>query len=98
MMNIIIAKNEVVPFYEFIGHEEPTTIKGAYYVYGGSKEKTVDCVVYDPSNEIIYKRTKSPQGIIMFDSTTPGEYAFVFSNFDNIKEVVITLALHTFEE
>ena len=49
MMNTIVEKNSVEALYEYIGHETPTTIKGAYYVYGGSKEKSISCVVYDPN-------------------------------------------------
>lgn len=49
MMNVIVEKNSVESLYEYIGHEKPTTIKGAYYVYGGSKEKSISCIVYDPN-------------------------------------------------
>ena len=36
MINTIVEKNQVEALYEYIGHENPTTIKGAYYVYGGN--------------------------------------------------------------
>ena len=36
MINVIVEKNQVEALYEYIGHETPTTIKGAYYVYGGN--------------------------------------------------------------
>ena len=81
MINVIVDKNSVVAVYESIGHESPTKIKGAYYVYGGSKDKSISCVVYDPNRSILYKRKGSPQGILIFDTTVPGEYSIVFSNY-----------------
>ena len=36
--------------------------------------------MYDPNRDVVYKRKGSAQGIIMFDTTVPGEYAIVFSN------------------
>ena len=60
MLNVIVEKNTVESFAEWIGHETPTIIKGAYYVYGGSKEKSISCVVYGPNREILYKRKASP--------------------------------------
>lgn len=98
MMNTIVEKNSVEALYEYIGHETPTTIKGAYYVYGGSKDKSISCVVYDPNRQILYKRKGSPQGILVFKTTVPGEYSVVFSNFQAGQDIVVTLALHTFEE
>ena len=98
MMNTIIEKNSVEALYEYIGHTKPTTIKGAYYVYGGSKEKSISCVVYDPDRNVLYKRKGSPQGILVFDTTVPGEYSVVFSNFQSGQDIIVTLALHTYEE
>ena len=60
MINVIVDKNSVVAVYESIGHEVPTKIKGAYYVYGGSKDKSISCIVYDPNRAILYKRKGSP--------------------------------------
>lgn len=98
MMNTVIEKNSVEALYENIGHTTPTTVKGAYYVYGGSKEKAISCVVYDPDRNILYKRKGSPQGILVFDTTVPGEYSVVFSNFQSGQDLIVTLALHTYEE
>ena len=81
MMNIVVEKNSVEAMYERINHDKPTTIKGAYYVYGGSKDKSISCIVYDPERKILYKRKGSPQGILVFETTMPGEYSIVFSNF-----------------
>ena len=80
MLNLVVEKGATEPFFEEITHKTPTTVKGAYYVYAGSKEKSISCVVYDPNREILYKRKGSPQGIIIFETTIPGEYSVVFSN------------------
>ena len=47
---------------------------------GGNKEKTISCIVYDPNRDVVYKRKGSAQGILLFNSTVPGEYAIVLSN------------------
>ena len=66
---------------ETIGHIEPTKIKGAYYVIG-STDKAISCIVYDPNRDVVYMRRRSASGIIIFDSTVPGEYSFVFANME----------------
>lgn len=80
MLNAVVEHQTTEALFHTINHKEPTTIKGAYYVLGGNREKTVSCIVYDPNREIVYKRTKSAQGIIIFDTTVPGEYAIIFNN------------------
>jgi len=80
MTNVLVEKSTTEALHEVINHVEPTKVKGAYYVLGGSVEKTVSCIVYDPNRDVIYKRKQSAQGIILFDTTVPGEYSFVFSN------------------
>lgn len=80
MMNVIVEKKSTEALFETINHIEPTTIKGAYYVLGGNQEKTISCIIYDPNREIVYKRKGSAQGILLFDTTIPGEYAIIFSN------------------
>ena len=59
MMNAIVEAKSTEALFEYIGHEQPTKIKGAYYVLGGNKEKTISCIVYDPNREILYKRKGS---------------------------------------
>ena len=54
--------------------------------------------MYDPNREILYKRKGSAQGILLFDSTIPGEYAIIFSNSASGQDLTVTLALHTYEE
>ena len=81
-----------------IDHENPTKIKGAYYVTRGNVDKTVSCIIYDPLQEVVFKRKGSAQGIILFDTTVPGEYAIVFTNMEASIDLVVTLALHTYEE
>ena len=64
----------------------------------GNVDKTVSCIIYDPNREVVFKRKGSAQGIILFDTTIPGEYAIVFSNMEASIDLVVTLALHTYEE
>ena len=98
MTNIIITKKTTEALFEQIGHTETTKVKGAYYVLGGNKEKTVSMMVYGPNREILYKRHGSAQGIILFDTVGPGEYAFIISNNKAGMDLTVTLALHTYEE
>ena len=98
MINAVVEKKTSEALFETISHVEPTTIKGAYYVYGGNKDKTVSCIVYDPNREVVYKRKGSAQGIIIFETTVPGEYSFIFNNNKAGEDLVVTLALHTFEQ
>ena len=60
MINIVVDKGKQFAIFEDISHTVPTTVKGAYYVVGGNKEKTIGCVIYDPNREIVYKRNNSP--------------------------------------
>ena len=98
MINAIVESRTTEALFETINHATPTTVKGAYYVYGGNTDKVVSCIVYDPNREIVYKRKGSAQGIIIFETTIPGEYAFIFANSKSSEDLVVTLALHTYEE
>ena len=98
MTNVIVERKTTESLMETINHMEPTRIKGAYYVLGGSTEKTISCIVYDPNRDVVYKRKGSAQGIILFDTTVPGEYSIVFSNWQSGQDLTVTLALHTYEE
>lgn len=98
MMNVIVEHKSTEALFETINHIEPTAIKGAYYVLKGNQDKTVSCVIYDPNREIVYKRKGSAQGILLFDTTVPGEYAIIFSNQQSGEDLTVTLALHTYEE
>mmetsp|Transcript_34545 Transcript_34545/g.45443 ORF Transcript_34545/g.45443 Transcript_34545/m.45443 type:complete len:306 (+) Transcript_34545:14-931(+) len=98
MTNVIVERRSTEALMETISHQEPTMVKGAYYVLGGSKEKTVSCIVYDPNRDVVYKRKGSAQGIILFNTSVPGEYAIVFSNMQASGDLTVTLALHTYEE
>ena len=55
-------------------------------------------MVYDPNRDIVYKRKGSAQGILLFETTMPGEYAIIFSNHRAGVDLTVTLALHTYEE
>jgi len=59
MMNAVVEKKSTEALFEVISHKEPTRIKGAYYVYGGNKDKTISCVVYDPNRDVVFKRKGS---------------------------------------
>ena len=83
MTNVLVERKSTEALFETISHMEPTKVKGAYYVLGGSIEKTVSCIVYDPNRDVVYKRKGSAQGIILFDTTMPGEYTFIFSNMES---------------
>ena len=60
--------------------------------------KKVSIVIYDPQRKVLYKKKDASKGIILFETTTPGEYSIVLSNFGSGKDVVVTLVLHTYEE
>jgi hypothetical protein len=100
MLNFIVDHNTAVVFNENIGHTKPTEVKGAYYVHVGQDAKPLNgVIIQDPIKNVIYKRSNELQGIIMFNTTVPGEYSFVFANFDTFgTEKTVTFALHTYEE
>ena len=98
MVNAVVEARTMEGLFEQINHETPTTIKGAFYVLDGSDEKTIDCVIYDPNRNIVYKRKNSSQGIFVFETTVPGEYSIVFSNMRSGIDLTVTLCLHTYEE
>ena len=98
MSNVIVEAKSTEALFENINHLEPTQIKGAYYVLAGNQDKTISCIVYDPNREIVYKRKGSAQGILLFNTTVPGEYAIIFSNMQSGVDLTVTLALHTYEE
>ena len=60
--------------------------------------KKVSCVIYDPQRKVLYKRKEAAKGIILFDTTIPGEYSLVFSNFKSGEDIAATVVLHTYEE
>ena len=98
MMNVIVESKTTEALFEVINHQTPTLVKGAFYVLNGNVDKTIDCMIYDPNRDIVYKRKGSAQGIILFDTTIPGEYAIVFSNQQSGQDLTVTLALHTYED
>ena len=59
MVTALVERFSTESLMETINHTEPTKIKGAYYVLGGSEEKTVSCIVYDPNRDVVYKRKNS---------------------------------------
>lgn len=94
MLNIIVESKSTEALFEQISHDTPTTIKGAYYVLNGNENAKVDCVIYDPKRQVLYKRRGSSQGIFVFESTVPGEYAIILSNMHSGEDLTITFALH----
>lgn len=97
MVNFIIPDKQHLVLFETIGHMVPTKIKGAYYVKGGSSSKYVSVMVLDPTRKVVYMKKQAPQHIILFDSSVPGEYSFIFGNFNSGQDVTVTMALHTYE-
>ena len=59
MMNVLVEQDSQELLFEEIGHTESTLIRGAYYVLGGNPDRTINCMVYDPMREVIYKRSGS---------------------------------------
>ena len=98
MTNAIVEARSTEALFAQIDHATPTTVKGAFYVLNGNKDKTLDCVIYDPERSILYKQKGSAQGIFVFDTTIPGEYALIFSNSKGKEDLTVTLALHTYED
>ena len=37
LTNFVVKGNSAVTFYEFISHEAPTVVKGAYYTHSGTQ-------------------------------------------------------------
>lgn len=98
LINFLIDASSATVLYEDIGHIEPVLVKGAYYVHGGNDAKVINVFVQDPLKNIIYKRSDEIQGIILFNTTIPGQYSFIFSNLDDSNDKTATLAIHTYEE
>jgi len=60
MVNFIIQDKQHTVLFENIGHNQPTKIKGAYYVKGGNKTKYVSVLVLDPMRNVLYMRKQAP--------------------------------------
>ncbi len=58
LTNFVVNGNNAAVFYEEIGHQSPTLIKGAYYVHGGLEASEINVFVQDPNKNIVYKRSK----------------------------------------
>lgn len=97
MVNFIVPDRQHLVLFETIGHMAPTKIKGAYYVKGGSSSKYVSVMVLDPTRKVVYMKKQAPQHIILFDTSVPGEYSFIFGNFYSNQDLTVTMALHTYE-
>ena len=83
MTNFVMDKHSAQVFLEDISHTEQTLIKGAYYVHGGADAEPLSAVmILDPNKQVVFKRQNEQQGIIMFNTTMPGEYQIIFANFD----------------
>jgi hypothetical protein len=57
LTNFVVDGNSASVLYDYIGHNEPTLVKGAYYVHGGKDAKIINVFVQDPNKNIIYKRS-----------------------------------------
>lgn len=63
-----------------------------------TEETNIMFVVLDPLNNIVYLRRDSKRGIIVFDTTIPGEYTIIISNMQNNDDIYVYLGINTFEE
>ena len=98
LINFIVEQGTALVFYESINHVTPTLVKGAYYVHGGDKAPPLEAImIQDPIKNVIFKRSEEIQGIILFNTTTAGEYTFIFANFKGPTDLAVTMALHTYE-
>jgi len=61
-----------------IHHDQPTEIKGAYFIT--EEDSLIDVLILDPDNNLVFKRTAEQEGMIEFNTTRPGQYTFIFSN------------------
>lgn len=64
---------------------------------GADAEELSALIIIDPEQTVLYKRQNEKQGIIMFNTTVPGEYSFIFANFAKPGgDKSMTMAIHTF--
>lgn len=79
-----------------IHHDQPTEIKGAYFIT--EEDSLIDVLILDPDNNLVFKRTAEQEGMIEFNTTRPGQYTFIFSNLgDKVYQKSVTFALNTQE-
>ena len=45
LTNFVVDGNSASVLYDYIGHSEPTLVKGAYYVHGGKDAKIINVFV-----------------------------------------------------
>ena len=45
LTNFMVDSSSATVLYEDIGHESPTTIKGAYYVHGGKEARAINVFI-----------------------------------------------------
>jgi hypothetical protein len=99
LTSFVVERGQAVMLYEVISHPVPTEVRGQYFVEGGLQEHKIDVLVVDEERNVLFKRQGETQGILVFSSTEPGEYTFVFSNFgDSHYDKTVTFALHTYED
>ena len=56
MINVIVESKSTETLFEEIIQETPKTVKGAYYVLNGNEQRKIDCMIYDPKKNVVYKR------------------------------------------
>ena len=57
-MTFEIPEGQSFLLLERISHEEPTRVRGAYYVIGGSAETRVSCAVLDENMDVLFSHHK----------------------------------------
>jgi len=94
-----IPEGQSVMLLERIAHAEPTRIRGAYYVVGGTKDTRISHTVLDENMDVLFNHHDDIQGISLFNTSISGvsEYAFLFTN-ESPGGRVVTFGLHTNEE
>jgi len=94
-----IPEGQSVMLLEKIAHIEPTRIRGAYYVVGGTKDTRISHTVLDENMDVLFNHHDDIQGISLFNTSISGvsEYAFLFTN-ESPGGRVVTFGLHTAEE
>ena len=98
LVNILIPNKQTESLFETINLPQGRTVHGAFFVAKGNKRKRVSLLVFDPERNVVFSRKNMQQGIIVFKTTVPGEYSFVFDNSTAGQALSITFALHTGDE
>jgi len=78
-------------FYHYVNEGEELNLRGAYFSTSKKDDKgAIDFFILDSGRRVIYSRRKRAEGLFNFNTTSPGEYMFVFSNLKvNLTQSII---------